>query len=167
MAFRATKNNKGEHCVMSEKIDFSNMTVSQLKEYAEVNEIPLDNLSLKADIIAAIEAVMQPSLESLEIQTNSTPKIEQAETVPDQATNERCIARALRVTKPLMRGDDVKIVQAALIAQNFHCGVEGANGIYNATTARAVRLFQANNRLIVSGKVDKFTATALGLPWTD
>ena len=76
------------------------------------------------------------------------------------------LARDLRVTKPLMEGYDVAAVQDALIAKNFHCGIDGASGVYNASTAYAVRLFQSHNRLIVSGKVDKFTAIALGIDWT-
>ena len=76
------------------------------------------------------------------------------------------LARDLRVTKPLMEGYDVAAVQDALIAKNLHCGIDGASGVYNASTAYAVRLFQSHNRLIVSGKVDKFTAIALGIDWT-
>lgn len=75
------------------------------------------------------------------------------------------IARMLKVTKPLMKGDDVKFVQSALIANKFGCGVEGANGVFNAATAYALRQFQAMNRLIVSGRVDIFTARALGAEW--
>ena len=65
-----------------------------------------------------------------------------------------------------MQGYDVAAVQDALIARGFHCGVDGASGVYNASTGYAVRLFQSQNRLIVSGKVDKFTFKALGLEWT-
>ena len=75
--------------------------------------------------------------------------------------------RVLLVKKPLMKGGDVKAVQKALIDRRFGCGADGANGVYNATTALAVRHFQAMNRLIVNGKVDKFTADALGAKWKD
>ena len=75
------------------------------------------------------------------------------------------IDRVLRVTKPLIKGDDVTAVQNALIAQGIHCGIGGASGIYNAETAQAVRLYQSQNRLIVSGQVEKFTATKLGAAW--
>ena len=77
------------------------------------------------------------------------------------------IASVLKVTKPLIKGEDVAAVQEALIASGFGCGVDGANGVYNAATAFAVRQFQAMNRLIVSGRVEKFTATALGAEWED
>jgi hypothetical protein len=77
------------------------------------------------------------------------------------------INRVLRVTKPLVKGDDVKAIQEALIANHLQCGVDGANGIYNAATAYAVRMFQALNRLIVSGKVERFTAQALGAKWIE
>jgi len=75
--------------------------------------------------------------------------------------------RALLVKKPLMKGDDVKAVQEALIALRFGCGTEGANGVYNAATALAVRHFQSMNRLIVNGRVDKFTAAAFGATWEE
>ena len=75
------------------------------------------------------------------------------------------IGRILKVTKPLMQGYDVAAVQDALIVQGIHCGIDGASGVYNASTAYAVRLFQAQNRLIVTGKVDSFTARALGAEW--
>ena len=75
------------------------------------------------------------------------------------------LSRVLKVTKPLMKGDDVKAVQDALIALGYGVGVDGANGIYGMATALAVRHFQSMNRLIVSGKVEKFTAQALGATW--
>lgn len=77
------------------------------------------------------------------------------------------LTRELKVTKPLMKGEDVQAVQAALIAQKLFCGVEGVNGMYGASTALAVRHFQSMNRLIVSGKVEKFTVTALGGTWEE
>lgn len=77
------------------------------------------------------------------------------------------IDRVLKVTKPLIKGDDVKAIQTVLIEKGFHCGVDGASGVYNAGTAQAVRHFQSMNRLIVSGKVEKFTAQALGAEWKE
>lgn len=53
------------------------------------------------------------------------------------------VARVLKVAKPLMKGDDVKALQAALIANNYHCGVTGIDGIYGKNTAYAVRCFQS------------------------
>ncbi|WP_277669070.1 peptidoglycan-binding protein [Caproiciproducens galactitolivorans] len=77
------------------------------------------------------------------------------------------VARELKVTKPLMKGDDVKALQTALIARGFHCGIGGASGIYEKNTALAVRHFQSMNRLIVDGKAGKFTVTALGGIWKE
>ena len=76
------------------------------------------------------------------------------------------IKRVLKVTKPLIRGDDVKAAQAALISAGFGCGANGVNGIYGADTAAAVRRFQCKNRIIVSGKIEKYTARALGATWS-
>lgn len=75
------------------------------------------------------------------------------------------VARALKVTKPLMKGDDVKALQAALIARNYHCGVTGIDGVYGRNTAYAVRCFQSANRLVVDGKAGRYTVAALGGVW--
>lgn len=75
------------------------------------------------------------------------------------------LKRLLKVSKPLVKGEDVKAVQLALIGRNLNCGIEGANGIYGASTAQAVRRFQSANRLIVDGKVGKFTIAVLGGVW--
>lgn len=75
------------------------------------------------------------------------------------------VARMLKVTKPLMQGDDVKALQAALIAHGYHCGVNGANGVYGRETAYAVRCFQSANRLIVDGRAGRYTVAALGGVW--
>jgi peptidoglycan hydrolase-like protein with peptidoglycan-binding domain len=41
-----------------------------------------------------------------------------------------------------MTGDDVKALQAALISNNYHCGLSGANGVYGKDTAYAVAAFK-------------------------
>lgn len=38
-------------------------------------------------------------------------------------------ARVLKITKSLMKGEDVKDLQAALIARGYHCGPSGASGL--------------------------------------
>ena len=88
-------------------------------------------------------------------------------TEPAAPASSVALDRVLRVTKPLVKGDDVKGIQSALIEKGYNCGIDGANGIYNAGTAQAVRQFQSMNRLIVSGKVEKFTAEALGVKWNE
>lgn len=75
------------------------------------------------------------------------------------------VARVLKVTKPLMEGDDVKALQAALIANNYHCGVTGIDGIYGKNTAYAVRCFQSAKGLVVDGKAGRYTVAALGGAW--
>lgn len=77
------------------------------------------------------------------------------------------VARVLKVTKPLIHGDDVKALQAALIANNYHCGVEGADGVYAKNTAYAVRCFQAAHGLIVDGQAGRYTIAALGGTWKE
>jgi len=77
------------------------------------------------------------------------------------------VARVLKVTKPLMRGDDVKALQTALIERNYHCGTNGADGTYGRLTAYAVRCFQASKGLIVNGRADRYTIAALGGTWKE
>ena len=73
--------------------------------------------------------------------------------------------RVLLVMKPLIKGSDVRAIQAALIARGYHVGARGADGIYTKDTAKAVRHFQASNGFNVNGKVAKQTAAALGAAW--
>ena len=75
------------------------------------------------------------------------------------------VARVLKITKPLMKGEDVKALQDALIARGYHCGASGASGVYARNPAYAVRCFQAANRLIVDGRAGRFTVAALGGTW--
>lgn len=75
------------------------------------------------------------------------------------------VARVLKVTKPLMKGDDVKALQTALIARKHHCGATGVDGVYGKNTAYAVRCFQSANRLVVDGKAGRYTVAALGGVW--
>jgi peptidoglycan hydrolase-like protein with peptidoglycan-binding domain len=123
--------------------NFTTMTIPQLRQYAADNGIMLDGLTRKDDIINAI------------VSAPSTPPGIPAFT----------LSRVLKVTKPLMKGDDVRIAQEAIVAAGFGVGVDGANGIYGGSTALAVRPFQSMNRLIVNGRVDKFTVQALGGMW--
>lgn len=52
--------------------------------------------------------------------------------------------RTLRVIKglPLMRGDDVRVVQDALLARGYSVGPTGADGVYGWATQRAVLAYQ-------------------------
>lgn len=92
-------------------------------------------------------------------QNNGKPEQEQ----PAPAQWE--VSRVLKVTKPLMEGEDVKALQLALIANGYHCGVAGASGIFEKYTAYAVRCFQSSHGLIVDGKAGRFTVAALGGVW--
>jgi chitosanase len=66
--------------------------------------------------------------------------------------------RVLRLTNPLLQGNDVKKVQRAL-------GFTGAaiDGVFGPDTDLAVRQFQQQRGLFVDGKVGNATRTALGL----
>lgn len=102
--------------------------------------------------------------------TKSNTPDNEASTLPEAAPEKPAkksweVKRELKVTKPIMKGADVKNLQNALIARGFNCGIGGANGEYGKDTALAVRHFQSMNRLIVDGKAGKFTVTALGGVW--
>lgn len=84
---------------------------------------------------------------------------------PENAADGWEVARVLKVSKPLMKGDDVKALQAAIIAHNYHCGATGIDGVYGRNTAYAVRCFQSANRLVVDGKAGRYTVAALGGAW--
>ena len=99
------------------------------------------------------------------------PKTEQPTQAAEQTTQAAeqpqpwKVGRLLCVSRNLMKGDDVRAVQLALIASGYPCGASGANGVYGRETAQAVRRFQALNRLIVDGKAGKYTVKALGGEW--
>lgn len=99
------------------------------------------------------------------------PKAEQPTQAAEQTTQAAeqpqpwKVGRLLCVSRNLMKGDDVRAVQLALIASGYPCGASGANGVYGRETVQAVRRFQAFNRLIVDGKAGKYTVKALGGEW--
>lgn len=103
--------------------------------------------------------------------TEQPPKAEQPTPAAEQATQAAeqpqpwKVGRLLCVSRNLMKGDDVRAVQLALIASGYPCGASGANGVYGRETVQAVRRFQAFNRLIVDGKAGKYTVKALGGEW--
>lgn len=72
------------------------------------------------------------------------------------------VSRILKRVTPMMKGDDVRELQAALIARGYACGRSGADGIFGDDTRAAVRAFQGSLRLTVDGKAGRQTVTALG-----
>lgn len=109
----------------------------------------------------------RPKFFAVEEPAAATQEPEQQPPAPQTppATGGFKVKRVLKVTKPLVKGDDVKALQKALISRGFHCGTSGADGIFGLSTAQAVRHFQSMNRLIVDGKAGRFTITALGGKW--
>ena len=75
------------------------------------------------------------------------------------------VSRLLKRTSPLMKGDDVKNLQKALIAAGYSCGGKGADGQFGDNTESAVKKFQKAKGLTVDGKAGKNTITALGGKW--
>ena len=70
-----------------------------------------------------------------------------------------------RLLKKGKKGEDVRMVQQALINLGYDLGKWGADGIFGSKTRKAVRKFQKDHGLKVDGIVGKQTATALGLVW--
>lgn len=71
--------------------------------------------------------------------------------------------RVLRLTQPVMQGDDVRLVQQALIRLGYSVGSAGADGFYGIASVNAVRKFQQDQSLEVDGIVGPATRQKLGL----
>lgn len=80
--------------------------------------------------------------------------------VPPCASPLQC--RVLQVTSPFMSGPDVTAVQTQLTARGFHPGA--IDGIYGPNTAAAVRAFQQQQGLPVTGIVCGQTYVLLQVP---
>lgn len=140
------------------KKDTENKTTRTQKKVAEEQAAPVQqNKEVAPDRVE----------EEVEKTANATEQMagKPERTPPAAASFE--VARVLKVTKPLMRGDDVKALQTALIERNYHCGANGADGTYGRLTAYAVRCFQASKGLIVNGRADRYTIAALGGTWKE
>lgn len=96
---------------------------------------------------------------------NGTGEATGAGAVAEQQPEPWKVGRVLRVTVPLMQGDDVRAVQRALIAAGYPCGPAGENGVFGRETARALRAFQAARRMIVDGRAGRYSVEQLGGVW--
>lgn len=76
------------------------------------------------------------------------------------------LCRLLKKTSPILRGEDVRAVQNALISKGYSCGSSGADGQYGSNTAEAVKCFQKANALTADGVVGENTCKKLGGIWT-
>lgn len=68
-----------------------------------------------------------------------------------QPVAEKTVSVKVRQLSKGMDGNDVKTLQAALIANGFSCGTAGADGDFGNATAAALRKFQAKYGLGVDG----------------
>ena len=75
------------------------------------------------------------------------------------------LSRLLKQTSPLMRGEDVRQAQEALIARGYPCGNRGADGQFGKDTENAVRRFQKDNALREDGLIGQDTCKKLGGKW--
>lgn len=73
------------------------------------------------------------------------------------------VTRILKLTDPIMQGDDVRRVQQALVNAGF-LDANQVDGFYGLTTETAVKNFQESKGLSKDGAVGLQTRRALGLP---
>ena len=77
----------------------------------------------------------------------------------NSSSNGSDYSRILKVTSPLMYGDDIKAVQNKLNSLGFNCGT--ADGYYGNDTKNAVISFQSSKGLTADGEVGPATWNAL------
>lgn len=80
--------------------------------------------------------------------------------VPARAPDPDASRRILQLTRPNMRGDDVRALQLALNSLGFS---GGAGGVFNAATQARVRQFQSDRKLKVDGIAGPLTWSELSL----
>lgn len=71
--------------------------------------------------------------------------------------------RVLKLTEPIIQGEDVRQVQQALIEAGFDVGADRADGIFGKGMDRAVREFQQQKGLTADGIVGDETRRVLGV----
>lgn len=69
----------------------------------------------------------------------------------------------LYLTSPLMRGEEVKLLQITLMSLGYDVGSTKADGIYGKNTDKAVRLFQERAKKLTDGIYDANMRELLGL----
>ncbi|MEY8382725.1 peptidoglycan-binding protein [Christensenellaceae bacterium 44-20] len=77
------------------------------------------------------------------------------------------LSRLLKKASPLMKGEDVRAIQNALISKGYSCGGGGADGQFGAGTENAVKAFQKANGLAADGVAGQNTCEKLGGVWKD
>ena len=75
------------------------------------------------------------------------------------------LSRLLKRTKPMMKGEDVRAAQKALLARGYSCGSSGADGQFGAGTKDAVMRFQKAHGLKADGIIGKDTCEKLNGSW--
>lgn len=73
------------------------------------------------------------------------------------------LKRELKLTDPMMRGDDVKDAQKLLNDKGYNCG--SVDGFFGKKCDIATKNFQNDNGLKVDGIIGKNTAEKLGFIW--
>ena len=84
---------------------------------------------------------------------------------PEPAPTGWELSRLLKRVSPILKGEDVRNAQKALIAKGYSCGNCGADGQYGEDTKNAVIRFQQASGLSADGIVGEKTCAALGGVW--
>ena len=85
-----------------------------------------------------------------------------ARETPEPAGETVKVSRELELKKPLMHGEDVRVVQRALNEAGARPELV-VDGRYGAHTRAAAKVYQANHGLLPDGIVGEKTLTGLGL----
>jgi len=75
----------------------------------------------------------------------------------EEKEDEKKLDIKVRILKRGMKGEDVRTLQAALMARGFDCGNAGADGDFGAGTDAALRKFQTAYNLGADGIAGKGT----------
>ena len=77
------------------------------------------------------------------------------------------LSRLLKRISPIMRGEDVRHAQEALIVRGYSCGNRGADGQYGDESKKAAERFQQENGLSADGIIGQDTCEKLGGTWQE
>ena len=73
--------------------------------------------------------------------------------------------RILKLQSPLMKGEDVAVLQRYLTSNGYDIGRFGIDGVYGRSTKEAVKEFQRASGITIDGIAGKDTFYHMGMKW--